>query len=67
MKTSYVLMGILFIGSALTCVYLLAECLSWQTAKASDHRAGLVVRELYKKLHSKTKPYFVRGSRRKVN
>lgn len=67
MKTSDVMMGVLFIGSALTCIYLIAECLSWRTAKASDHKAGLAVRELYKKLHSKTKPYFVRGSRRKAN
>jgi hypothetical protein len=65
MKTEDLLLVIVAGGVALTCFYMVIEFLSWRTAKASDHRAGLVIRELYKKLHSKTKPYFVRGPRRK--
>jgi hypothetical protein len=52
-------------GAALTCFYLVAEYMSWQTVKASDLKAGIVLRELYRKLHSKTKPYLVRAIRRK--
>jgi hypothetical protein len=55
--TSYVLMGVLLIGVALTCFYILAECLSWRTVKDADHRAMREIRELYKKLHSPTKPF----------
>ena len=50
-------------GVALTCLYMAAELMSWQTIKASDLRAGLVVRELYKRLHSKAQP-LVRAIRR---
>lgn len=57
MKTEDVLMGVLVIGAALTCFYLIAECLSWRTVKDADHRAMLDLRELYKKLHSATKPF----------
>jgi hypothetical protein len=52
-------------GVALTCFYIVSEYLSWQTVKASDIKAGLLLRELYKKLHSKTKPYIVRAIGRK--
>jgi hypothetical protein len=57
MKTSYVLMGILLIGFALTCLYILAECLSWRTVKDADHRAMREIRELYKKIHATSKPF----------
>jgi hypothetical protein len=57
MKTSYVLMGILVIGFALTCFYILAECLSWRTVKDADHRAMREIRELYKKIHTTSKPF----------
>jgi hypothetical protein len=57
MKTDYVLMGVLVLGAALTCFYLVAECLSWRTVKDADHRAMREIRELYKKIHSATKPF----------
>ena len=57
MRTADVLMGIVLIGSALTCFYILAECLSWRTVKDADHRAMREIRELYKKVHSATKPF----------
>ena len=63
-------MGLVLAGAGLTLLYLVAELLSWQTIKASDVRAGLVLRELYKKLHasgtklhSRTKPYLDRAKR----
>jgi hypothetical protein len=57
MKTAYVLMGVLVIGFALTCFYLLAECLSWRSVKDADHRAMREIRELYKKIHATPKPF----------
>jgi hypothetical protein len=57
MKTAYVLMGIVLVGAALTCFYILAECLSWRTVKDADHRAMREIRELYKKVHSAGKPF----------
>lgn len=57
MSTAYVLIGILFIGVALTCLYILAECLSWRTVKDADHRAMREIRELYKKIHATSKPF----------
>jgi hypothetical protein len=57
MKTADVLMAVLLIGAALTCFYILAECLSWRTVKDADHKAMREIRELYKKLHSPTKPF----------
>ena len=57
MKTAYVLMGVLVIGVALTCFYILAECLSWRSVKDADHRAMREIRELYKKIHATSKPF----------
>jgi hypothetical protein len=57
MRTAYVLMGVLILGGALTCFYILAECLSWRTVKDADHEAMREIRELYKKLHSTAKPF----------
>jgi len=34
--------------------------MSWQTIKAGEVRASLVLKELYKKLHARTKPYLDR-------
>jgi hypothetical protein len=69
MSTAYVLMGVLLVGGALTCFYILAECLSWRTVKDADHRAMREIRELYKKVHSTpkpfTRPFAVRPIRRK--
>jgi len=65
MKTYHLLMIVLTSGVALTCVYMVDEYLSWQSVKASDIRARLHLRELYKKVQLATKPYIVRGIRRK--
>ena len=65
MKTADVMMGLVATGVGLTAIYLIAELVSWQAIKASDQRARVVVRELYKKLHAKTKPYVARVVRRK--
>jgi hypothetical protein len=64
MRSDDVLIMIVVGGVALTCLYMAAELMSWKTTKASDLRAGLVVGELYKKLHSKAQP-LVRVIRRK--
>jgi hypothetical protein len=69
MGTAYVLMGFLLVGGALTCFYIVAECLSWRTIKDADHRAMREIRELYKKLHSPSKStarsFGIRAIRRK--
>ena len=69
MRTAYVLMGFVLIGGALTCFYIVAECLSWRTIKDADHRAMREIRELYKKLHAAPKPaarsFGIRSIRRK--
>jgi hypothetical protein len=57
MRTAYVLMGVLLAGGALTCLYIVAECLSWRTVKDADHRAMREIRELYKKIHTTSKPF----------
>lgn len=59
MKTAYVLIGLLLVGGALTCFYILAECLSWRSIKDADHRAMREIRELYKKIHAPSKPFTV--------
>jgi hypothetical protein len=65
MRTDDLLVVLVAGGVALTCFYMVAEYLSWQTVKASDAKAGIVLRELYRKLHLKTKPYIARAIRRK--
>jgi hypothetical protein len=57
MRTAYMLMAVLVIGVAVTCFYILAECLSWRTVKDADHRAMREIRELYKKIHATSKPF----------
>lgn len=71
MKTEDVLMAFVVCGVAVTCFYMVTEFLSWQTKKASDVKTGLVLGELYKKLHAsgtklhaKTIPYVARVMRR---
>ena len=65
MKSEDLLMVIAVSGAALTCFYIVAECLSWKTVKAADLRARLDLREMYKKLHAATKPFVNRAMRRK--
>jgi hypothetical protein len=60
MRTSDVMLGLLAIGASLTLLYLFSEFMSWQTIKAGEARASLVLKELYKKLHTRTKPYLDR-------
>jgi hypothetical protein len=43
-------------GAALTCFYMVTELLSWKATRASEIKASLVVRDLYRKLHARTKP-----------
>lgn len=57
MRTAYVLMGFVLAGGVLTCFYIVAECLSWRTIKDADHRAIREIRELYKKIHTTSKPF----------
>jgi hypothetical protein len=64
MKTDDLLFLFMFGGAALTCCYLIAEFVSWQAIKALDLKAMLDLRELYKRVHSATKP-IVRAMRRK--
>jgi hypothetical protein len=59
MRTAYVLIGLLLVGGALTCFYILAECLSWRSIKDADHAAMREIRELYKKIHAPSKPFTV--------
>lgn len=59
MRTAYVLIGLLLIGGALTCFYILAECLSWRSIKDADHLAMREIRELYKTIHATSKPFTV--------
>jgi hypothetical protein len=65
MRTYHLLMAVLTGGVILTCIYMIDEFLSWQSVKASDLKAKLDLRELYKKVQSATKPYIVRAIRRK--
>jgi hypothetical protein len=65
MKAYHLLMIIVMSGVALTCFYMVDEYLTWQSVKASDIRAKVDLRELYKKVHSATKPFIVRAIRRK--
>jgi hypothetical protein len=65
MRSDDLLVVLVASGVALTCLYLVAEYLSWQTVKASDLKARILLLELYKKLHSKTGTYIARAIRRK--
>jgi hypothetical protein len=65
MRSDDLLMVMAVSGAALTCFYIVAECLSWKTVKAADLRSKLNLRELYKKLHAATKPLVNRAIRRK--
>jgi hypothetical protein len=57
MKTEDFLLGTVVVGITFTCLYMILEFRSWQAIRASDHKAGLMLRDLYKKLHSRTKPF----------
>jgi hypothetical protein len=71
MGTSDILLGIVAGGVVMTVLYLIAEFMSWQTIKNSEIQAGVLLREIYRKLHAsgaklhaRTKPYL---ERRKAN
>lgn len=57
MKADDVLLVVVLAGVALTLLYIVAECRSWRTVKAAEHRAISELRELYKKVHAATKPF----------
>ena len=65
MQANDFLMIIVVCGVALTCAYIVAEWRSWKTEKDSEQRTMLALREMYKRIQSKTKPYIVRVIRRK--
>jgi hypothetical protein len=61
------MLGLVAAGAGLTVLYLFSEFVSWHKIKAAEQAAGLVLRELYKRLHSsgsklhaRTKPYLDR-------
>jgi hypothetical protein len=54
MKSDDMLLVVVTLGIALTCVYLVSEFVVWQTIKASNHEAFLQARVFYKKLHAAT-------------
>jgi hypothetical protein len=57
MKAEDLLMVVVIAGVGLTLIYIVAECRSWRTVKAAEHKAMSELRELYKKLHAATKPF----------
>jgi hypothetical protein len=50
------MLGLVAGGAALAALYIVSELVSWRRLRASDIKAGLVLREIYKKLHERTKP-----------
>lgn len=64
MKLDDWLMAVVLSGFAMTFIYIVAEYLSWRSQEASDLKVRLGLRDLYKRLHSATKP-LVRVIRRK--
>lgn len=61
-----VMIGLVVVGVAFTVAYLVSELVSWRGLRASEKKAALIVRDLYTKLHARTRP-FIRnfGPRRK--
>jgi hypothetical protein len=57
MKTEDFLLGVVLVGITFTCFYMVSEFRSWRAITVSDYKAGIVLRDLYKKLHSRTKPF----------
>jgi hypothetical protein len=39
----------------MTVIYLISEFMSWQTINNAEVRAGVLLREMYRKLHARTK------------
>jgi hypothetical protein len=64
MKSEDALLMILLFGMGLTCFYLLNEFLLWQTIQAANRRGVIQARELYRKLHTATKPMVLALRRR---
>jgi hypothetical protein len=54
MGTSDVMLGLVAGGAALAVLYLVAELVSWRKLRESEVKAGLMLRDLYKKLHAST-------------
>ncbi|MGO9935739.1 MAG: hypothetical protein ACLPV8_28565 [Steroidobacteraceae bacterium] len=63
MKVDDLLFVVVLSGLGLSCSYIVAEYLSWRSHQASEFKALLVVRNVYKRFHSATKP-LVRAIRR---
>jgi hypothetical protein len=57
MRAEDLLFVVVLAGIGLTLIYIVAECRSWRTVKAAEHRAMSELRELYKKLHAAAKPF----------
>jgi hypothetical protein len=57
MKAEDLLLVLVFAGVGLTLIYIIAECRSWRTVKAAEHRAMSELRELYKRFHAAAKPF----------
>jgi hypothetical protein len=57
MKAEDLLLVVVLAGVGVTLIYIVAECRSWRTVKAAEHRAMAELRDLYKKVHAATKPF----------
>jgi hypothetical protein len=64
MKSEDALLIVVLTGMGLTCIYLLYEFLLWRAIKVANHRGLIQARELYKKLHTATKPIVMALRRR---
>jgi len=57
MKIDDWLIGVVLGGFVMSCCYLVAEYLSWRSQQASEVKALLGMGDLYKRIHSVTKPF----------
>jgi hypothetical protein len=63
MTVDDLLMLLILSGFVMSSSYIVAECLSWRSGKAADVKALLLLRDLYKRVHSVTRP-LIRAIRR---
>lgn len=56
MKVDDWLIAVVLTGFVMSCGYLVAEYLSWRSHQASEVEALLGMGDLYKRIHSVTKP-----------
>jgi multisubunit Na+/H+ antiporter MnhG subunit len=63
MTSDDLLMVVVVIGLVMSSCYLIAECLSWRSRQAAETKGLLLLRDLYKRMHSATKP-LIRAMRR---